>query len=213
MPTKSSIAKAMRKRPMPSADLVDVDGSALFVPAPDLLAWVRSTIVGDGPLYNPEHDHLVDAHLGFLWTNVANGRNGKRIVGTCEIPNVQGNRWLKARVDQQLCDWFGDVPDFLITLDALFAVEADDATFCALVEHELFHASQAVDAFGEARFSQETGRPIFAMRGHDAEAFIGVTRRYGVGAAESGVAELVKVAARPPEIAQARIDAACGACK
>lgn len=207
----SIIEEALNTRPLPPAALIDIESPATFVPAPAVLEWARANIIGDGPLYNEEHNHLLDAHIGILWTNVPNSRHGRRIVGQCEIPNVQGGKWLKSRVEQQLIDWFDAVPDFLITLDALFAVEANNATWCAYLEHELYHAGQSLDEFGAPAFNSE-GRPKFAIRGHDFEGFHGVTRRYGVGAAESGVAEMVRIAQMPPEIAQARIDAACGTC-
>nr|WP_272951650.1 putative metallopeptidase [Sinorhizobium meliloti] len=77
-----------------------------------------------------------------------------------------------------------------------------------LVEHELYHAAQETDAFGDPKFSRSTGRPAFTIRGHELEEFVGVVRGYGADAA--GVRGIVDAANRPPEIARAQIAHACG---
>ncbi|MQV46648.1 putative metallopeptidase [Sinorhizobium medicae] len=107
--------------------------------------------------------------------------------------------------------WFGFVPDFIITLDAEYCRACGDAEFMALVEHELYHSAQETDAFGAPKFSPSTGLPVFTIRGHDVEEFVGVVRRYGADAA--GVRAIVDAANRPPEIARAQIAHACGTCQ
>lgn len=164
------------------------------------------------PFYNVDHVHLFSAKVGFLWTNCYNSRHGRRIVGQAEIPNFRGGKWQKARGEKQLVDWFGDIPDFVITLDAEYARECDDAAFLALFEHELYHCGQALDRFGFPKFSKETGQPIFAMRGHDVEEFIGVVRRYGHKAAGQNVTGLIDAALVSPEIAAAKVRELCGTC-
>lgn len=107
-------------------------------------------------------------------------------------------------------EWFGDIPDFLVTLDACFCSGASDVEFAHLVEHELYHCAQAMDEFGNPKFNRDTGEPKFAMRGHDVEEFIGVVRRYGpVG---QGVKDMVAAAQKPPEVAMIDIARACGTC-
>jgi hypothetical protein len=91
------------------------------------------------------------------------------------------------------------------------AARINDVTFCALIEHEMYHCAHARTEFGAPRFRKD-GRPIFGMRGHDAEEFVGVVRRYGLAAAAGGVRELVEAALREPEVARANVDAACGTC-
>lgn len=201
-------------RPSPPEDLADdLRLVRRFVPAPELKEWAIETFVlPGGALRNPEHAHLEFAHVDFLWTSVENSRGGRQIVGTAEIPDQgAGGKWVKARARQQLGEWFGGVPDFLVTIDAVHASEAaiNDATFCALVEHELYHCGQALDEYGAPKFKRD-GSPVFAIRGHDVEEFVGVVRRYGKTAA--GVAELVEVANEGPEVAAARIASACGTC-
>ncbi|WP_313522550.1 putative metallopeptidase [Shinella sp.] len=202
----------MIERPQPPESIFGVDGSH-FTPALDLTEWVQVTFLDEAsPVANPEHAHLVDAHIGCLWAAVENTRKGKRVIGQCETGTPQGamGKWAKARVEQQITEWFGSVPDFIITLDANYCAACGDAEFMALVEHELYHAAQDVDSFGAPKFNSQTGRPVFTIRGHDVEQFIGVVRRYGADAA--GVRELVDAANRPPEVARAHIEHACGTC-
>jgi hypothetical protein len=185
----------------------------MFVPDDRLSGWALTTFIDeDASLPNEDHAHLRFAHIGFLWTNVGNSRHQHRIVGQCEIgePRAMG-KWAKARVQVQNRGWFGRAPDFIITLDANYADQCGDAEFCALVEHELYHAGQERDEFGAPKF-RKSGMPAFAMRGHDVEEFVGIVRRYGVGAAAGQTLALIEAAQHAPEIAAASISKVCGTC-
>lgn len=187
--------------------------SPRFMPSPELEAWVRASIISEaGKLHNPDHEHLEHAQLAFLWAGIENTRAGRSIIGQCEHepPGAMMGKWAKGRAHQQLAEWFTAPPDFLITLDADYCVNCTDNEFCALVEHELYHAAQAVDGFGSPKFSKATGLPMFAIRGHDVEEFVGVVRRYGPS---REVAQLIAAAANPPEVAPIRIAQACGTCQ
>lgn len=198
-------------RPLPPIDMLE-DTGIRFEPAHDLLAWARSTFIDDGaPLLNEDHAHLRSAVIGALWTNVTNGRHGRRIVGQCEMGLPPAGKWQRSRVELQLTQWFDDVPDFLLTFDAEYASTCSDAEFCALVEHELYHAGQERDAFGAPKFRKMTGLPAFTLRGHDVEEFVGVVRRYGADAAN--VRAMVDAANRGPDISRASIAHACGTCQ
>lgn len=200
-------------RPRPPAELLVPSAAPLFVPAPELVSWAHRTFIAEGaPLENEEHLHLRMARVAALWTNEPAKRQQRAIAGTAEMPMFRGMPWVKARQEAQMHAWFGDVPDFVLTFYAPYAVAVDDVTFCALVEHELMHCGQARDEFGMPKFRKSDGRPVFAMRGHDAEEFVGIVRRYGVGAAAAGVSALVLAASRPPEIAAASVAGACGIC-
>ncbi len=199
------------KRPSPPEKLLS--GADCFAPAPDLEEWASTVFISDDAvLHNPDHVHLQHARIGFLWTNVENGRQMRRIVGTCELGEPQGamGKWPKARARQQINDWFGETPDFIITVDAAYVVECDDATFCALIEHELYHAAQEHGVYGEPKFRKD-GRPVYSIRAHDVEEFVGVVRRYGASAA--GVQAFVEAARKAPEIAPIRISHVCGICQ
>lgn len=200
-------------RPRPPKQLLDPPGSPLFVPAPELVAWLRKTFIAeDGPLTNPDHAHLVQAEIGALWTNEPARDHQLAVAGMAEIPVFRGKRWVKARQEQQMLDWFGLVPDFVITLFAPYAHFAPDDTFCALVEHELYHCGIQLDRWGVERFRRD-GTPVWAIRGHDVEEFVGVVRRYGAHASAGETAALVEAAKGQPEVAEVQLQAACGTCR
>lgn len=191
-------------RPYPPTDM------GWFAPAPEVLAWIKAQILDkNGYLYNPDHHHLVDADLQILWSGVENISKQRQVLGQCEKVFFKGGAWSVARQELQMIGWFGDVPDFLITLDANYCGECDDAEFCALVEHELYHVAQALDEYGAPRFNQRTGEPVFAIRGHDVEEFHGVVRRYG---ASPEVQKMIEAAKGRPEVAGVNIAHACGTC-
>lgn len=204
----------MSARPLPPEDLaipLDVGLGGGFRPAPEVLDWIRTEILsGDGALHNPDHGHLEDAALGILWTNVPATRKQRALIGQAELVRSTGDPWPAARREEQLVGWFGELPDFTVTLYAPYCAEASDRAFAALVEHELYHCAQARDGYGMPRFSPVDGQPIFDLRGHDVEEFVGVVRRYGP--VNPGVAELAATAGREPEIGETEIAEACGAC-
>lgn len=111
-------------------------------------------------------------------------------------------------MEQQMRDWFGDIPDFIIRLAADYCATCGDADFCTLVEHELYHIAQATDQYGAPKFTQD-GLPKLEMRGHDVEEFVGVVRRYG---ASPDVRLLVDAANKPAEVGKLNISRACGTC-
>lgn len=200
---------ATLQRPRPPEQLLA--GGKRFAAAPELLSWLREAfIIGDGPLVNPDHAHLRFAHLGCLWTNIPNSRHMNAIAGTCEAPMKKGG-WPGEREQFQLRNWFGSLPNFLLTFDALYANECGDIEFCALVEHELYHCAQKRDKFGGLMFGKG-GKPVYAIRGHDVEEHLGIVRRYGAGAAAGKTAELVRLAGQKPQIAEVDIAGICGTC-
>jgi len=214
-------------RPYPPQELSDLESRPAFVPSADLLAWSHATFLDPAsPVYNPDHEHLsLDddnaARILWVWTNVESKRRGKFLGGEASLLQHGQSRWDKARSAAEARRWWDEVapgtdptddaPDFLITLYAPWCATASDAEFMALCEHELYHCSQATNAFGFPRFSQETGRPIWSVRGHDVEEFVGVVRRLGV--VSQDVAALVKAANERPSLTISNIAAACGTCR
>lgn len=201
-------------RPYPPQDLAtlsDLEMLDRFVPAPDLLEWIRATFLEEAsPLYNHEHAHLRDAALGVLWTNCDNSKQMRAVIGQAELmPPMAMGKWQRARAIQQIEEWFDGMPDFLLTFSAPAAAGMDDPSFCAMVEHELYHCAQKLDEFGMPKFKQD-GTPSFAIRGHDVEEFVGVVARYGAEAA--GVSAMVDAATAGPTIGRASIAGICGTC-
>lgn len=203
-------------RPLPPDDLGEVqdDGSLThFRPAPEVLAWVKATVLNEaGPLYNEDHAHLRDADLEVIWASSSFQKAQRMIVGTAEEVAMRAGGWQRARMEEPFLRWFGRVPSFLITLAADYCGHCSDAEWCALVEHELYHLAQARDEFGAPRFTK-AGVPVLTIRGHDVEEFVGVVRRYGAGRPESAVSKLVEAANQRPEVGGALITHACGTCQ
>lgn len=180
-----------------------------FCPAPDLLAWVERVIFAKGgALHNPDHSHLVDADLAFLWAPAAFEKAGRTVLGQAEQVMFRAGGWQKARQEQQMVEWFGRVPAFLITLAADYCADCSDADFCALVEHELYHIGQSKDAYGAPAFDKQ-GRPKLRIVGHDVEEFVGVVARYGPS---EDVRRLVAAAGTAPFVPRLDIARACGCC-
>lgn len=201
-------------RPFPPrhlVELIDIESLDRFEPDADLTEWITDTfITGSGPLVNPDHTHLSEAHIGFLWTNCGNAKQMRVVLGQTEImPPMAMGKWQRARAVQQIEEWFDGMPDFLITFSAPACDGMNDASFCALVEHELYHCAQAMDDFGMPKFKRDGG-PVFAMRGHDVEEFVGVVRRYGAEAA--GVQPMIDAANAKPLITGVELDGICGTC-
>lgn len=190
-------------RPHPPASLLAED-RPLFLPAPDVEQWLRKAFIEGGhETVNSDHSHLSMASIGVLWTNVPCARKMRDIAGTAELATPpMGGPWARGRWLQQMQEWFVDLPDFLITLSAPYAAEASDAVWMALVEHELRHCTVI-------RFTRQ-GVPIFGMRGHDVEVFIGDVERYGMDA--TGTRKLVEAALSAPLISAEDIKAVCGYC-
>lgn len=81
------------------------------------------------------------------------------MLGQAEPVAFRAGGWQKARAQQQMVEWFGRVPDFLITLAADYCAECSDAEFCALVEHELYHIAQELDGFAFGPWAAWPRRP------------------------------------------------------
>lgn len=199
------------KRPMPPPDLLESMQDE-FINSPDLSDWARlSFIDDDGPLHNPDHQHLRNASIGFLWTNVQNTKQGRWLVGQAERGKPQAmGKLAMARAEMQVRGWFGYIPDFIITIDASYWQTAPDVNACALVDHELYHCAQQKDEFGAPKFNMRTGKPMFGIRGHDVEEFTGVVRRFGI--ISQDVRDMVEAAQQAPSVAHASIAHSCGTC-
>lgn len=217
-----ALTMALATRPRPPASLSGMAGvlaTPTFMRDEVLEAWLRRAFIGleffdpaqVSPLINPDHAHLQAATIGCLWTNVHHHRAQKTTLGTAEILNFRSS-WKDQRGEVYLTELFaGRLPDFLLTFYSPEASEIDDASFCALVEHELYHCIQALDQDGQPRFHAITGDPIWGLRGHDIEQFNGVIRRYGVGPAMAS--ETALAIAAGPTVAPAAITAMCGTCQ
>ncbi|WP_314412134.1 putative metallopeptidase [Pantoea septica] len=197
-------------RPYPPVEFVEEFAPYIkLIPAAGVRDWVIEQIICEyGVLHNPDHLHLLQADIAFMWAATAFTKQGRTVLGQAEEVMMRAGGWQKARMEQQLYEWFGHKPDYIITLAGDFCSQCSDLEFCALVEHELYHIAQQTDEFGAPKFTRE-GDPKLCMRGHDVEEFTGVVRRYG---ASADVQNLIEAASRPAEVANIDIARACGTC-
>ncbi len=205
--------KSFAKLARPYPPTLDLAGE--FAASQELSDWAHEAFIQpDAPLFNLDHEHLQTARIGFLWTNIHAQRRMMMIAGQAELPLPPSSLgpWGRARFETQLNQWFPEGIDFLITVYADYAKDADDASFCALIEHELYHCGQRADEFGNPKFRKD-GTPVYGLRGHDVEEFVGIVRRYGVGSAAGQTANLAQAAKILPEIKPAAIAGACGTCR
>lgn len=203
-----------RKRPSPPPGVAATqeDPFGRFAPAPEVLAWLRTEILQeDGAIHNPDHQHLLDADLQVLWAPDSFKSKGKGVIGTAEEVAFRCNAWQRGRQEQQLIEWFGHVPTYLITLSANYATHCSDTDFCALVEHELYHIAHKRNEFDQPMYGRD-GSPKLGIVGHDVEEFVGVARRYGVGDPGGALARLAEAARGAPQVSRAQIAGACGTC-
>lgn len=199
---------SVSSRPRPPVNFAD-ELFTRVMPAPEVWEWICAEILDSaGSLHNEDHLHLIDADIEVMWASSCFGKQGRAVIGQAEQVAFRAGGWQKARMEQQMMDWFGRVPTYIITLAADYCLQADDREFCALVEHELYHIAQAKDKYGAPKFRQD-GSPALEMRGHDVEEFIGVVRRYG---ASVEVQAIVKAASQAPEVPGINISRACGTC-
>ena len=153
-----------------------------FVPAPELESWLRSTFIEEGaPLRIISICATRRSECCGRRSRIS--RHGRRVAGQAERgdPTAMG-KWAKARAELQVTEWFGEIPDFILTFGASYASICSDAQWCALCEHELSRCGVERDAFGAPKFRKSTGLPSFTLVGHDVEEFVGVVRRYGADA-------------------------------
>jgi hypothetical protein len=204
-------------RPMPPKELGKHESSwTAMMPAPELIQWVKDIfLTPDSKLFNQDHYHLydyMDGTIQFLWSSGGFVRQTRHVIGQAEELVFRMGGFQKIRAEQQFIQWFGFVPDYVITLDGYYCSEATDIEFCALVEHELYHIGHKKDFFGQPCFSKDTGKPVLNMRGHDVEEFVGIVERYGTGDVEGALNRMVRAAQQKPSIGKSDIAHACGTC-
>ena len=206
-------------RPFPPIELLDQaeqEEAIRLAPAPELKEWVvKNWLTVGGELHNPDHDHIAELlhdneeFLAFAWASSAAVSKKRMVLGQCEKVMFNQGGWKKARQEQQMRDWYGFVPQYLITIDATYCEQANDRDFCRLIEHELYHIGVERDEDGEVIYSDHTGLPKHYLAGHDVEVFFGEIRQHGV---DSSVQRLLEIAKNAPFASETNIAACCGNC-
>ena len=127
---------------------------------------------------HPEHEHLAANELTFLWLmrTTPDVKGGRQVLATVHEPMVQGR--LRDLFSQMLVAQYGAMPNYIVTVDRDWWLDAAPIAREALVWHELCHVKQLHDRFGELRFDKD-GKPVFGLVGHDVEEFNSTVARYG----------------------------------
>lgn len=208
----NEVSFIIQRRPDPPDWIFEHDTPS-FAPAPELWTWIKAIFLNpEHQLFNEDHFHLGAfryPEIAVMWAQCGFKKQGRFVVGQAEKIMINAGGWKKERQEEQYLQWFNEVPEYLITIDATYAKQANDIDFCALIEHELYHIAHKKDKYGVPSYNRETGKPNLAIQGHDVEEFTGVVRRYG---ASHDVQEMVKAANARPTVAKADVHHACGTC-
>ena len=148
---KNEIGFVVKARPYPPEHIFLMD-TPDFVPAPELWQWIKSIFLNpEHKLFNPDHVHLGAFYypqIAVMWAKGGFQKQGRFVVGQTEKIMINASGWKKERQEEQFYQWFNDLPDYLITIDATYAQHANDVDFCALIEHELYHIAHKKDEWG-----------------------------------------------------------------
>jgi len=161
---------------LPSDDSHPGDIAARLVRLPELL-----------------HLHEHEVSFGWLMRNDAKHRGNKVVLGSVHEVGGMFQGGFKDLGLQLLQGMLGDLPQFLVVLDAQWWAQAAPLDREALVFHELCHVQQALDRFGAPRFDRD-GLPVFKVVEHDVTAFNAEVLRYG--AWNEGIRSFVAAAQR-----------------
>lgn len=174
-----------------------------FGRAEDVEQLVRVDFVARGGLFfDVEHFHLSQARVGVLWAASAHVDRGSAKAGMAQLVKTgEPKKWGEALQRALLMQFFArdEWPTFLVYLSGPVWTTYSDREAFALVDHELLHCAVARDPFGAPRFNDRTGKPVWSMRPHDHEGFVGTTERWG--AAASGAAGIVAAGVKAPRFA------------
>ena len=149
----------------------DIGGAFIVPEGPD-----HPAVIAENLMALPEHSHLKDASVEWLFRTEPQIKQGRQILGMCYMPTVTGGLrdffvWMVERM-------FGHFPDFLIVLDYEYWQASSPLLREILVYHEMCHAVQARDKYDAPKFDKD-GLPVWALKGHDVEEFSSVVRKYG----------------------------------
>lgn len=154
----------------------DDDGPAFSLPDPDH----HPGDIAERLMLLPEHTHLREHEVsfGYLMRNEPKTKGGRTELGSVHVTKTMAQGGFKDLFMQLLETMLGYVPEFVMVVNAPWWEEATPREREALVYHELLHVKQAVDGYGAPRFDRD-GLPVWALMGHDIEAFKAEVQRYG----------------------------------
>ena len=139
---------------------------------------LHPAIIAERLMLDEEHAHLKEneLHIEYLFKTEHKSKGGKQILGMVHEPKVQGH--LKDLFEMLVMQFFGAMPNYIITLDHEYWKDASAIDREALLWHELAHIKQQKDAYDAPKFDRD-GLPVYGLVEHDVTAFISEVRRYG----------------------------------
>tara|TARA_R100000306_G_scaffold59327_1_gene58248 strand:- start:3991 stop:4293 length:303 start_codon:yes stop_codon:yes gene_type:complete len=94
---KKELQSSLGSRPAPPQDFIESLWNRVQL-VPELGQWVQSVILAeDGPLHNPDHAHLIDVDLRFLWASGAFNKQDMTVIGQAEQVMFRAGGWQKVR--------------------------------------------------------------------------------------------------------------------
>ncbi|WP_277343405.1 putative metallopeptidase, partial [Pseudomonas viridiflava] len=92
--------------------LIELSGGSDFgirlIPAFEVWEWVHAeTLSSTGSIHNEDHAHLLDADIRVMWASSSFEKQGRTVLGQAEQVAFRAGGWQKARMEQQMLDWFG----------------------------------------------------------------------------------------------------------
>ena len=166
----------------------------MFFKSPEIAAYAQAIIQ-----VFPEHfEHLQECRIGYLITDEEIRMQGRDKAGYAIMPQAMGQ-------NGKLFDWtlavqFGFIDecfDAPVPPDAIMVVQQEawqvyqPIQRAGLVFHELKHIAHLHTKDGEPRYSDEDGRPLYSIIGHDVEEFTEVAALFGQQTQWKGFAQIV----------------------
>jgi hypothetical protein len=131
----------------------------------------------------PEHAHLVDAVIGYVFRDDMLTRQGKVVAAEAILVEriLQSDKRYSRMVKAFILHVLGAevLPDFVMLIDRNIWEGQSAEEKLALVDHELSHMHFATEEDGETQKFHRDGSPWWSLRGHDVEEFCGVIERNG----------------------------------
>lgn len=169
--------------------LTGIDPYALAPKGKNQPEAIYKRLVKREDLFQSQRDF--EPQVGFIMRDFELVEGGRFVLGAMHLPTVQGK--LKGLFDWMIRKLFdGELPDFLMILDAQYWEQATPLQREILVFHEMCHMQIKRNSDGDLVMDEMTGRPKWKLVGHDVEEFTAVVARYGAHSAE--IADFVEAA-------------------
>lgn len=149
---------------------------------PEIAAYAAAII----QTFKDRFEHLGECRIGYIFTDEEIRMQGKVKAGMVIMPSAMGqNRTLYEWALSQTFDFKDDIYEESVWPDVVMIVNSDcwevynAVQRVMLVYHEMLHIAQATTKDGEERYSEEDGRPLYSIIGHDVEEFEEVAELFG----------------------------------